>query len=271
MDLSKLLNIEDIQIIDLEKKFEQYKSQQENITLPLGAKNFDLILEGGFRSGNIYLVFGGARTGKTQLCHQICVQGYKTLSHNKNSQVYEYIVYFDTENTFRPERIKELSELTKISYTHVLESILVSNILSNSALLMKMNFFEETLKKKAIKVLIIDTINNHYRSEKSSKEFSFNKTKAEFIKILEKIRTLTIKYNLITVLTAQIASNFIESSIISEYPVGLQYLNHYFSEELYLKHREERKCYAHLVNSHFLPERKILYKITKKGITDFKF
>jgi hypothetical protein len=87
---------------------------------------------------------------------------------------------------------------------------------------------------------------------------------------LEKINNLTRKYNLITILTAQVAPNFIENSIIKEFPVGLRYLNHYFSEVLYLNRKESGMDYIHLLNSHQFPEKKTRYTITNKGIEEYK-
>jgi hypothetical protein len=96
------------------------------------------------------------------------------------------------------------------------------------------------------------------------------KAKTTYFKILEKINNLTQQFQLITILTAQVAPNFIEEAVIKEFPVGIQYLNHFFSEILYLRYKESDMVYVHLVNSHFLPEKKLLYTITKRGIEDYK-
>ncbi|GAH99632.1 unnamed protein product, partial [marine sediment metagenome] len=106
--------------------------------------------------------------------------------------------------------------------------------------------------------------------ERSDKILSFLKAKTTYFKILEKINNLTQQFQLITILTAQVAPNFIEEAVIKEFPVGIQYLNHFFSEILYLRYKESDMVYVHLVNSHFLPERKLLYTITKRGIEDYK-
>jgi RecA/RadA recombinase len=270
MDLPRVLGIDRKQIIDLKKKKEKYHNRQTETRISIGANNFDLILGGGLCSGNVYLVFGDPRTGKTQLCHQICLQGYKFFSDKFKPLDQRVILYFDTENTFRPERINQLAEYAKIASDPLLKCIVVSNLLSNAALLKSFENIEDLLRKEPIRIFLIDSINNHYRSEKSSHESTFNKAKNELISILEAICHITHKYDLITLLTAQVSPNFMESAIIKELPVGLPYLNHYFSEEIYLQHKEGKKCYAHIVNSHKLPERKLLYKITKRGIRDFK-
>ena len=237
------------------------KIKLEKFKISTGSKNIDDVIGGGFHSNKTYIIFGGNKTGKTQLCHQLSVQAYQ-----KSFK----LIYLDTENTFRPERISVLARTQELESEKILKNILISKIMSNSAFLLKLNEIEEVIKKNNIKILLIDSINNYYRLELSDKGISFFKAKTRFLKILEKINKLTLKYNLITILTAQVTPNFIENSIIVELPVGLRYLNHYFSEVLYLNRKESGKTYLHLINSHQFPEKKIRYMITNKGIEEYE-
>jgi len=219
------------------------------------------VIGGGFQSKKAYIVFGANKTGKTQLCHQLSVLSFRK---------FKKLIYLDTENTFRPERIRELAVSNNLDGEKALKNILVSKIMSNTAFLLKLNEVEEIIEKYNYRILIVDSINNYYRFERGDKEISFFKARTSFLKILEKVNELTQKYNLITILTAQVAPNFNEHAIIKEIPVGMQYLNHFFSEFLYLSYKEKDMSYIHLLNSHFLPEKKILYKITKNGLQDYK-
>ncbi|UCC20382.1 MAG: hypothetical protein JSV62_03580, partial [Promethearchaeota archaeon] len=241
--------------------------------LKTGAKNFDETLGGGFYNRKKYLIFGANKTGKTQLCHQLCVQAYIQFSNiikKHGIMKNQFIFYFDTENTFRPERLKELLINHKLEYSELLKSILVSKIMSNSALFMSLQELEDLLEKNYINVLIIDTLNNHYNSELANKNISLIKTKGKFLKILDKINKLTKKYNLITVTTAQVITNRVRDTTLRVLPVGNHLLNQYFSEYVYLDYKEQDRRYVHLINSMSFPEKRILYKITPSGIQDYK-
>lgn len=241
---------------------EEIQKEVKNTTyLSSGSKNFDNILGKGFQSKSMYLFFGSNKTGKTQLCHQLCIQAYKSRYN---------LIYFDTENTFRPERIKQLANSHKLNFNEILKTILVSKIMSNNAFLLKLKKLGKTLKKSQIKLLLIDSINNHYRLEQADERISFEKAKTNFLKILKKLNSFTEEYNLITVCTAQISPSFNKNAIIQEKPVGNQYLNQYFSEYLYLSYKEKDFGYLHLINSVNLPEKKIIYQLTDKGIEDYK-
>jgi len=230
-------------------------------------------------SGRSYVIFGANKTGKTQICHQLSVQAFENSFK---------VVYLDTENTFRPERVRELAESNKYNSKKTLKNIYVSKIMSNNALLLKLNELDFIIKSNNVKLLIIDSINNFFRIERSDKQIiidsinnffriersdkqlSFLKAKTTYLKILEKINSLTRRFQLITILTAQVAPNFVEEAVVKEFPVGIQYLNHFFSEILYLSYKEKDMIHIHLVNSHLLPEKKVLYSITKRGIEDYK-
>ena len=237
------------------------KINRDKFSISTGSKIIDDVIGGGFHSNKTYIIFGANKTGKTQLCHQISVQAY-----HKSFK----LIYLDTENTFRPERISVLAKTREIESEKILKNILISKIMSNPAFLLKLNEIEDVIKQNNAKILIIDSINNYYRFELSDKEVSSFRAKTRFWKILEKINKLTCKYNLITILTAQVAPNFIENSIIREFPVGLRYLNHYFSEVVYLNRKESGMGYLHLLNSHQFPEKKARYMITNNGIEEYK-
>lgn len=43
------------------------------VTLTTGSVEFDKLLEGGIETGSITEIYGEFRTGKTQLCHTLCI------------------------------------------------------------------------------------------------------------------------------------------------------------------------------------------------------
>jgi len=272
MELHEILGLKKYQIIDYNVLISKLnkKNLKYNV-LTSGSKSLDEVLGGGFYTSKKYLVFGTNKTGKTQLCHQLCVQAYDLFISKLNRKSSKFIYFLDTENTFRPERIKDLSLSSNKNYREILANILVSKIMSNSAFLLTLKNLEPILKKNKGGVLIIDTINNHYNSELGNRNITFNKSKEVFIKILDLINLFTTKYNLITIATAQVSFNLAKESVIQVQPVGNPYLNHYFSEYLYLSFKEEVKSYVHLVNSIKFPEKKLLYQITAKGIQDYKY
>lgn len=269
MNYFKTLGLNEKSILNLNDILNREQKKIKRSLLSTGSKNLDKILGGGFYPGTLYLIFGANRTGKTQLCHQLCVQAFKQLDKKSDKENSKLTYFLDTENTFRPERINELADAFNCHRSVTLKSIFVSKIMSTSALLFKLNEIENNIEFNKSCLLIIDSINNHFRAEQGNKNQSFSNIKTVFLKILKKLYNFTRNRNIITVVTAQVTPKFIDNAIISETPASNIYLNHFFTEYVYLKYKSKNKCYFHLVNSAFLPERKILYRITSEGINDY--
>ena len=72
-----------------------------------GSKELDKLLQGGIETGSITELFGEFRTGKTQLCHTLCVTCQMPLEAGGAEGK---ALYIDTEGTFRPKRLRSIAE-----------------------------------------------------------------------------------------------------------------------------------------------------------------
>ncbi|MEJ2252603.1 MAG: AAA family ATPase [Candidatus Lokiarchaeota archaeon] len=242
--------------------------KNENI-LKTKCKSLNNVLGGGLYQKVAYLIYGAGKTGKTQLMHQLCVD-YLTKQFANKTAPCKKVIFFDTEGTFRPERITEMVQLFNLNSQKILKQILVSEILSNSALLSSLENLEQSINTNNIGLIIIDSLNNHFRSESSSKEISFNQSKTKFLSILDRITDYINKKRIYLACTAQITESFVQGKVIQEIPFANQYLNSYFTEYLYLSHYRENKYYAHLVDSSFFREKRVMFQLTEKGLEDYK-
>ena len=130
--------------------------KQDILRFPTGCKILDNILDGGIEAGVITQVYGPPGSGKTQLCHTLCVM----LPSNYNA------IYIDTEGSFRPERIQAIANARCFDSKHILQRILVTKALDIKQLESRI---EATCSKidsdNKIKLLIVDSIIYHYRAE----------------------------------------------------------------------------------------------------------
>ena len=62
---------------------------------------------GGIETGSITELFGEFRTGKTQLCHQLCVTYQLPLDQGGSEGK---ALYIDTDGTFRPQRLLAIAQ-----------------------------------------------------------------------------------------------------------------------------------------------------------------
>ena len=66
-----------------------------------------MLLGGGIETGSITEIFGEFRTGKTQLCHTLCVTAQRPLDQGGAEG---RVIYVDTEGTFRPQKLVAIAE-----------------------------------------------------------------------------------------------------------------------------------------------------------------
>lgn len=78
--------------------------RQNLLRISTGSPKLDMLLRGGIEVGGITEMFGEFRSGKSQMCHQLCVTAqFPPESGGAGGKV----LFIDTESTFRPERIED--------------------------------------------------------------------------------------------------------------------------------------------------------------------
>ncbi len=80
---------------------------KEVIFISTGSRDLDVLLGGGIETGSLTEIFGEFRTGKTQLCHTLCVTAQRPLDQGGAEG---RVIYVDTEGTFRPQKLVAIAE-----------------------------------------------------------------------------------------------------------------------------------------------------------------
>jgi len=93
------------------------------IQLSTGSAELDKLLQGGIETGSITEIFGEFRTGKTQLMHQLAVTCQLPIDMGGGEG---RCIWIDTENTFRPERIVQISQRYNLNPKEALDNIAVA-------------------------------------------------------------------------------------------------------------------------------------------------
>ena len=246
------------------------KISKKGNPLNTGSANFDTILNGGFFPGVVYFIFGEFNTGKTQLCLQLAVNIVQKFNEKIIKKDQYLTLFLDTENNFKPERINQLTKSLNLGPESVLKSINVLNIIGSTALHVIFDKIEELIEKYDYKLVIIDSLTNHFRADQNNENINQITQTKNFLKILKKINQITKKYNLITILTGQVSPNFSKESFFPVKPFAVRLLNHTFSEFIFLSYIDENKRSAHVVNSEFLAERKTIFMLSENGIRDYQ-
>jgi DNA repair protein RadA len=95
-----------------------------------GSKNLDDFLKGGVESQALTELAGEFGSGKSQICHTLCV----TAAANNNSGPINSTIFVDTENTFRPERVHQIAEARGLDSEEIMKKVFVCKIVNSAQL-----------------------------------------------------------------------------------------------------------------------------------------
>ncbi len=142
-------------------------SKRENIRrITTGSKNLDNLLQGGVESMSITEVFGEFRTGKTQLSHTLCVTAQMSKDNGGGNGK---VAFIDTENTFRPERIKSIAERYGMDPAEALDNIIVARAYTVDHLNQLLMFAAAKMYEEEYSLLIVDSIMAPFRVDFSGR------------------------------------------------------------------------------------------------------
>ncbi len=251
----------------IEKDFvtatEIYKKRQAIDRISTGSANLDELLGGGIETQAVTELYGEYSTGKTQICHTLCVM----VQLPRESKGLEAgAIYIDTEGTFRPERIYKIAEAKKLDPERVLENIIVAKAYNSSHQELIIEDVSRVIERINARLLIVDSAIAHYRAE-----FLGRGTLAERQQRINKFMHMLVRlaetYNIAVVATNQIQSSpdtFVGDSFR---PAGGHVVAHTSTYRIYLK-RSGKNRIARMVDSPYHPEREVVFVLTESGIAD---
>lgn len=238
------------------------KRMEKIFHIPLGSKQVDEMMKGGFESGSITECYGEFGSGKTQMSHQLAVN-----LHVQDPKA--ITVYIDTENTFKPDRIIEMAEAKELNPQKVLKNIkIVRAFNTDHQMLMAEKIFDMiTEDKLPVKLIIIDSLMAHFRSEFPGRA-TLSERQQKINKHMGSLKKLATIYNIIVYVTNQVT---IDPGMMfgdPTKPIGGHIVGHNSQYRLYLRKGKKGSRVAKLVDAPHLADAEAVFNITEGGIVD---
>ncbi|MCW3135069.1 MAG: DNA repair and recombination protein RadA [Methanophagales archaeon] len=237
--------------------------------LTTGSKSFDNLLGGGLETQAMTEFYGEFGSGKTQIAHQLAVN--VQLPPEKGG-LNGSAIMIDTENTFRPERIKEMAEGVELDYDDVLKNIHVARAYnSNHQILLveKAGELAEELKstEKPIRLMIIDSATAHFRSEYVGRGTLADRQQKINKHLHDALRFADLN-NAVVMITNQVMVRPDAFFGDPTRPIGGHIVGHTATFRIYLRKSKGEKRIAKLVDSPNLPEAEAVFSVFSEGIRD---
>jgi RecA/RadA recombinase len=240
-------------IPDLEIRFPWYVRHRDILVrqkLKTSSTALDSLLNGGVARGCITDFYGTRSSGKSQICFQFAFN---------NSVAEKNTLFIDTLGSFRPERIKQISNQKGVDVKKILDRIFVLRCSTVDQQLSMPQKIREFLNKMQASLVIIDDITNNFvasRTEETNVEL-----RSLFAKHLHEISHLAMKHSLFIVITNSVRSRPEVQGVKITREMFAQIISRAVSERIRLENTEN-----YIVAS---KEGKIVrFNITKAGVSD---
>lgn len=223
-----------------------------------GSQKLDEFLYGGVETGAITELFGAFGSGKSQLCMQLAVNAQKILEGN--------VIFIDTESTFRPERVVDMSQAQNLDPAVVLDNIKKCKVYNSGHLeqiIENMGFF---VKEYNAKLVIVDSIIALHRGEYQGRGQLADRQQ-KILAILNRLLRIAEINNIAVVMTNQITTSPDTFFGDPNKPTGGNIIGHASTYRLYIKKAGKIRK-ARMIDSPYHEEGECPFKIVKAGITD---
>lgn len=244
---------------------ELFKMRQPVLRLTSGNKGLDTLLAGGLETQTITEFYGEYGSGKSQMCHQLCVN---VQLPPERGGLDGAALYLDTENTFRLERIVQMAKHLGLDPEKVAKNIIYAEAFTSDHQMFLLENADEVIKANNVKLIIVDSLTAHFRGEYIGREMLAARQQ-RLNKHMHKLIALARAFNTVAVVTNQVMARpdvFFGDAI---HPIGGNIVGHTSHTRIYLRKASQGPArIARLVSSPYLPDGEEIFRVTENGIED---
>jgi DNA repair protein RadA len=251
----------------LEREFipasEIFQKRRAMQRITTGSDKLDDLLLGGVETQSITEFFGDYGSGKTQLCHTLCVTCQLPFDQNGLDAT---AIYIDTEGTFRPERIYQIAEAKSLDPNEILQSIFLCKVYNSSHLELVVRGLDRFIEKFQAKVLIVDSIISLHRAEFVGRGTLANRQQ-RLNYLIHRLLRLAEIFNIAVIVTNQVQTKPDTFFGDPTRPAGGNVIAHACTYRIYLKKAGSQRI-ATMVDSPCHPYTDVRFQLTEKGVED---
>lgn len=244
---------------------ELLKMRQSVLRLTTGSRAIDEILGGGLETQTITEVYGEYGSGKSQICHQLCVNVQLPV---ERGGLGSGALYVDTENTFRTERIVQMAQFMNVNPEDIIRNIVFAEAYTSDHQMFLLENADKIIKENNIRLIIVDSLTAHFRSEYLGREMLAERQQ-KLNKHMHRLIRLARAFNAVAFVTNQVMAKpdvFFGDTV---HPVGGHIVAHTSHTRIFLRKSSRGATrIARLVSSPYLPEGERVFKITENGVED---
>lgn len=242
---------------------EYVKIRGEIVRLTSGCESLDTLLRGGLRKKSITEFFGEFGSGKSQICHQLAVTVQLPL---EKGGLDGGCMYIDTEKVFEPARCMQMAErFPSLDPDTILDGILVAKAHNSVHQMMLLTNSDEIIKENNIKLIVIDSLTSHFRSEYLGRG-TLAPRQQLINKHMFKLKRLAGAFDAVAVVTNQVLATPTEYASYAPSAIGGNIVGHMAHTRLFIRKGQRNQRIVQVTASPFLPWGETPVTISDQGI-----
>lgn len=260
MAAQKLLRDSDV----LDKEFitadTALKKRRSLLRCSTGSSMLDDLFLGGIETQAVTELYGEFGSGKSQICHTMCITAGQPIgSGGLNSGV----IYIDTEGTFRPERLEQISSSRNIDPVNALQNVAVCKVYNSAHLELIVKNLGKYIDDYKAKLVIVDSIISLHRAEFSGRGTLADRQQ-RLNTIMHKLLRISEIYNIAIIVTNQVQSAPDTFFGDPTKPTGGNVIGHASTYRVYLRKSGENRV-AKMIDSPYHPYSEVRFTVNEKG------
>lgn len=181
---------------------EYFEIRKRIVNISTGSSNLDKLLGKGIEAGSITELFGEFRTGKTQLCHTLCVTCQLPVEQGGGGGM---AMFIDTEGTFRPDRIVSIANRYQLDSAKVLDNIAYARAFNTDQQIKLLIQAAALMCENKFALLIVDSATHLYRTDYSGRGELSNR-QMHLAKFLRTLQRVADEFSVAVVITNQVVA-----------------------------------------------------------------
>jgi len=244
---------------------EIYKHRQSIGKITTGTNCLDTLFGGGVETQALTEVYGEFGCGKTQFAHTMSVMVQKS---KEEGGLEGGVLYIDTENTFRPERIVSIAQAHEMDPEKVLDNIIVARAYNSAHQILILEEAGSIIQENNIKLIVADSAVGLFRAEYLGRgTLSVRQQKLNhFVHLLSRIAET---YNCAAIATNQVMASPDVFFGDPTRPIGGNVVAHTSTYRIYFK-KSGKKRIARMVDSPHHPEEEVIFALGEAGVIDLE-
>ena len=242
------------------------ETTKDLIFISTGSKDLDSLLAGGIETGSVTEVFGEFRTGKTQLCHTLCVTCQLPLDQGGAEGK---AMFIDTEGTFRPQKLIAIAERYGLSSEEVLDNVICARAHNSEMQLELLQDAAALMSESRFSVLIVDSATALFRTDYVGRG-ELSDRQIQLGQFLRQLTRLAEEFGIAVLLTNQVVANPDGISFAKEAakPIGGNIIAHASTTRLKLRKGRGENRICQVYDSPTLPESECGFSLGPSGVED---